>query len=77
MKKGVDAVYAKYLPKGSHSFSYLALEIKSENIDVNVHPTKQSVHFLNEDRIVERICESMDERMKRADQSRTFYVQVL
>jgi DNA mismatch repair protein MLH1 len=75
LKKAVDAVFAKYLPKGTYSFSYIEVIIKPENIDVNVHPTKKSVHFLNEDKIVELICQSIDQRMKRADESRTFFIQ--
>jgi DNA mismatch repair protein MLH1 len=71
----VDAVYAKYLPKGTFSFSYLDVLIKPEDLDVNVHPTKKTVHFLNEEKIVEVICEALDSRLKRADESRTFFIQ--
>ena len=41
IKKALDQVYAAYLPKGTHSFMYLSLEIHPGNIDVNVHPTKK------------------------------------
>jgi DNA mismatch repair protein MLH1 len=49
--------------------------IKPEDLDVNVHPTKKSVHFLNEEKIVEVICEAIEARLKRADESRTFFIQ--
>ncbi|KAG7246128.1 hypothetical protein CRUP_014527, partial [Coryphaenoides rupestris] len=48
-------VYAAYLPKNTHPFLYLSLEIAPHNIDVNVHPTKHEVHFLHEDCIVESV----------------------
>lgn len=41
MKKAIDDVYALLLPKGSHPFVYLSLEVNPRNVDVNVHPTKR------------------------------------
>jgi DNA mismatch repair ATPase MutL len=43
LRAAVDAAYAKYLPKHTHPFVYLALQIAPHNIDVNVHPTKREV----------------------------------
>ena len=43
IKKAIDAAYSKYLPKGSHPFFYLSLTMNSNNLDVNVHPTKREV----------------------------------
>lgn len=45
-------------------------------MDVNVHPTKREVHFLNEDLIVERISDSLQEKLAGQSQSRTFEYQV-
>ncbi|KAG7246928.1 hypothetical protein CRUP_004214, partial [Coryphaenoides rupestris] len=55
LKKAIETVYAAYLPKNTHPFLYLSLEIAPHNIDVNVHPTKHEVHFLHEDCIVESV----------------------
>ena len=48
MKKSLELVYGSYLPKGTHPFAYLSLEIDPRNVDVNVHPTKHEVQFLNQ-----------------------------
>ncbi|XP_066196378.1 LOW QUALITY PROTEIN: DNA mismatch repair protein Mlh1-like, partial [Sylvia atricapilla] len=40
LRKAIETVYAAYLPKSTHPFLYLSLEIAPQNVDVNVHPTK-------------------------------------
>ena len=39
----VDAVYSAVLPRHTHPFVYLAMKMRSEDLDVNVHPTKKEV----------------------------------
>lgn len=70
-------MYSKYLPKGTHPFVYLSLRMAPENIDVNVHPTKQEVHFLHEGAIVAEIQEMVQEKLLGANSSRTFKTQTL
>lgn len=42
LKKTLDAMYSVFQPKGGYSyFTYLALSIRPDLIDVNVHPTKK------------------------------------
>ncbi|KAJ3187287.1 DNA mismatch repair protein [Gaertneriomyces sp. JEL0708] len=77
LKRSVDAVYSEFLPKGTHPFVYFSLDIKPENLDVNVHPTKKEVHFLNEDQIVESVCRALRERLEGANRSRTFLTQTI
>ena len=53
-----------------------SLEIDSAKVDVNVHPTKSDVHFLNEDEVIEGIVAAVQATLAGANTSRTFSVQV-
>ncbi|EFA08028.2 DNA mismatch repair protein Mlh1-like Protein [Tribolium castaneum] len=75
LKKCIDQVYATYLPKNSHPFVYLSLELDPVSVDVNVHPTKHEVHFLNEDQIVEAVCGALETRLLKSNNSRVYYTQ--
>ena len=77
IRKAIDAVYSAYLPKGTHPFVYLSLEINPFNVDVNVHPTKHEVHFLHEDSIIEIIQKHFEEKLLGCNSSRTYYTQKL
>ncbi|ORZ06926.1 mutL-like protein 1, colon cancer, nonpolyposis type 2 [Absidia repens] len=77
IKRMIENVYSSLLPKGGHPFVYLSIEIKPENVDVNVHPTKQEVHFLNEEWTINSIQEVFKELLENANSSRTFYTQSL
>ena len=53
----------------------MSLNISPENVDVNVHPTKEKVSFLHQDAIIERIKRGMDEKLINSNAGRTFYTQ--
>lgn len=59
LKKSIALLYANVLLPGTHPFVYLSLNILPQDLDVNVHPTKQEVMFLHEDEIIERIIEAI------------------
>jgi len=77
IKKAIEQCYSHFLPKGGHPFTYLSLEIDPQRVDVNVHPTKREVNFLNEDEIIESICNEIRIRLAKVDTSRTFMTQSL
>lgn len=45
-------------------------------MDVNVHPTKRQVHFLNEELITERIADAVQVCLAKGNASRRFEYQV-
>lgn len=77
IRKALEQTYAAFLPKNGHPFVYLSLEIDPHRVDVNVHPTKREVNFLNEDEIIQAICEHIRSKLAAVDASRTFLTQSL
>lgn len=77
VKRAVEQIYSIFLPKGGHPFLYLDLEIEPDRVDVNVHPTKREVHFLNEEEVIAAVCDDIKEKLARVDTSRTFLAQSL
>ncbi|KAH8880675.1 DNA mismatch repair protein MutL [Thozetella sp. PMI_491] len=77
IRKAIEQTYAAFLPKNGHPFVYLSLEIDPQRVDVNVHPTKREVNFLNEDEIIQAICEHLRSKLAAVDTSRTFMTQTL
>ncbi|KAF2201243.1 DNA mismatch repair protein MutL [Delitschia confertaspora ATCC 74209] len=77
IRKAVEQTYSTFLPKGGHPFIYLSLDIDPQRVDVNVHPTKREVHFLNEDEIIAVICDEIRGSLSKVDTSRSFMTQSL
>jgi len=77
VKRAIEQTYSAFLPKGGHPFVYLDLEIEPHRVDVNVHPTKREVNFLNEDEIIELVCSEIRSKLAEVDSSRTFLTQSL
>ncbi|KAK3573578.1 hypothetical protein QTP86_028182, partial [Hemibagrus guttatus] len=77
LKKAIETVYTAYLPKNTHPFLYLSLEIAPHNVDVNVHPTKHEVHFLHEDCIIGSIQKQIESKLLGSNSSRTYFTQTL
>ncbi|KAJ0410418.1 hypothetical protein P43SY_002750 [Pythium insidiosum] len=75
LKKACELVYSLYLPKHTHPFVYMSLQMPPQNLDVNVHPTKREVHFLYEELIVEALAKHLEIQLKGSNQSRVFTVQ--
>jgi DNA mismatch repair protein MLH1 len=77
IKKAIEQTYSVFLPKGGRPFVYLSLEVEPNRVDVNVHPTKREVHFLNEDEVIELVINEIKTKLAKVDTSRTFLAQSL
>jgi DNA mismatch repair protein MLH1 len=76
LKKSIETFYQEILPKNCSPFVYLSLQVKSESVDVNVHPTKSKVHFLYEKEISDLLRAHLQEALKVSNVSRAFYTQI-
>ncbi|KAG1885385.1 histidine kinase-like ATPase [Suillus subluteus] len=77
IKRSIESIYSGILPKGSSPFVYLSINLDPRSVDVNVHPTKREVHFLNEETIIERISDAIQQKLAGQSQSRVFEYQTL
>ncbi|KAJ2743461.1 DNA mismatch repair protein, partial [Coemansia pectinata] len=75
IKRAVESLYTSVLPKASRPFIYLDLQIKPENVDVNVHPTKREVRFLNEDTVVAAIVDCIHKKLMSTSNSKSISLQ--
>lgn len=50
--------------------------IEANKIDVNVHPTKSEVHFLDEEEIVQLVCDKLQSVLVSGSASRSYTIQV-
>ncbi|KAJ3202405.1 DNA mismatch repair protein [Entophlyctis luteolus] len=72
IKRAIESLYSSYLPKNAHPFCYMSLKMKPQNVDVNVHPTKKEVIFLNEEKVIESICRLVQANLVNVNDSRMF-----
>ncbi|SMN19215.1 similar to Saccharomyces cerevisiae YMR167W MLH1 Protein required for mismatch repair in mitosis and meiosis as well as crossing over during meiosis [Maudiozyma saulgeensis] len=72
LRRILNQTYLNFLPKGNKPFIYLSLMIEPTSVDVNVHPTKREVRFLNQDEIIEQVSFKVNEELSKVDTSRTF-----
>lgn len=77
LRKAIELVYATILPKASKPFIYMSIHLPPEHVDVNVHPTKREVSFLNQESLVDTIQQAVEAKLLESNNSRTFSTQTL
>ena len=71
LHKSLQLEYQKHLPKNVAGFVYLSIFIEPKNLDVNFHPTKKQVQFLNEDEIAEELVKILSNGLASSSESRS------
>ncbi|KAI5476391.1 DNA mismatch repair protein MLH1 [Pseudohyphozyma bogoriensis] len=77
IRRALEAFYSTLLPKGSHAFVYLSINIDPSKVDVNVHPTKKEVGFEDEEEVVSVVCDALAKGLENEGGKRKFTVQTL
>lgn len=77
LKRVIEGVYANLLPRHTHPFVYMSVQLAPENLDVNVHPTKNEVAFLFEEQIAAFVEAQLQKTLESANKSRNFLTQSL
>ncbi len=67
LKRGVVDGYSTLLKKGRYPLAFLNIEIEQEKIDVNVHPTKTKIRFLEDEKVQEKIAEAVKSTLLEED----------
>ncbi len=60
LKRGIVDGYGTLLKKGRYPLAFLDLDIDPEKIDVNVHPTKTKIRFLEEENVKEKVAGAIE-----------------
>uniref|UniRef100_A0A0D9VAI7 DNA mismatch repair protein S5 domain-containing protein n=1 Tax=Leersia perrieri TaxID=77586 RepID=A0A0D9VAI7_9ORYZ len=76
LKRAIEFVYSATLPQASKPFIYMSINLPPEHVDVNIHPTKKEVSLLNQDRIIETIRNTIEEKLMNCNTTRIFQTQV-
>lgn len=64
INKAIEEAYKPYTMSHRYPFTCLLLEIESERLDVNVHPTKMEVRFTNQEELFRILFDVLTEALK-------------
>lgn len=64
ISKGIEEGYRNYLMQHKYPFTVLHFEVDTNLLDVNVHPTKMEVRFLNQMHFYEFLVRSVEQGLK-------------
>jgi DNA mismatch repair protein MutL len=65
ISKGLQIAYRQTLPRGRFPVAYLFLDLPKDFIDINVHPAKKEIKFIEEGLVVSFVISSIREALNR------------
>ena len=74
LRKLLNEIYATHMPKSSTNFIYISITVPPNEIDVNVHPTKQEIRFSKQLQIFSEITSRVQDILSLSNASRTLTV---
>ncbi|RLN23432.1 DNA mismatch repair protein MLH1 [Panicum miliaceum] len=77
LKRAIEFVYSATIPQASKPFIYMSINLPPEHVDVNIHPTKKEVSLLNQERIIEIIKNTIEEKLRSSNTTRIFQTQAV
>ncbi len=63
----IEDAYKPFLMKHQYPFTVLQISIDSEQIDVNVHPSKMEIRFQQSEKVYEQLTELISDALKQKD----------
>jgi DNA mismatch repair protein MLH1 len=72
LRKLLNEIYGNFMPKTFSYFVYISIHVPADEIDVNVHPTKQEVKFTKQAQIFSEISSKIQDLLTSSNSSRTF-----
>jgi len=63
LTRAIAQAYQTLMPRGRHPAIVLAVELRHEDVDVNVHPMKTEVRFRNSGAVFETVYRSLRDRL--------------
>ncbi len=68
--KAIEDAYADRMMQHKYPFAVLMIEIDTQSVDVNVHPSKMEIRFSDEAYIYEKVKKAIEVSLKNADMIR-------
>ena len=68
--KAIEDAYADRMMQHKYPFAVLMIEINTQSVDVNVHPSKMEIRFSDEAYIYEKVKKTIEVSLKNADMIR-------